>query len=178
MVLLKNEGGLLPLKKDIKSVAVIGPNADERKNLICRYGPANAPLVTVYQGLKQYLPDAEVTYAKGCEIIDPHFPESELLEFPLDSAERAGIAAAVEAARKAEVAVVVLGGSERTVREGNSRTSLELPGRQEMLLKAVAETGTPVVLVLLDGVLPLSIGRISIFPLFCTVGFRGNFAGR
>lgn len=151
MVLLKNEGGLLPLKKDIKSVAVIGPNADERKNLICRYGPANAPLVTVYRGLKEYLPDAEVTYAKGCEIIDRNFPESELMEFPLDSAERAGIAEAVEAARKAEVAVVVLGGSERTVKEGHSRTSLDLPGRQEMLLKAVFETGTPVVLVLLDG---------------------------
>lgn len=178
MVLLKNEGGLLPLKKDIKSVAVIGPNADERKNLICRYGPANAPLVTVYQGLKQYLPDAEVTYAKGCEIIDPHFPESELLEFPLDSAERAGIAAAVEAARKAEVAVVVLGGSERTVREGNSRTSLELPGRQEMLLKAVAETGTPVVLVLLDGRAAAINWADKHIPAILHGWFPGEFCGQ
>lgn len=178
MVLLKNEGGLLPLKKDIKSVAVIGPNADERKNLICRYGPANAPLVTVYQGLKQYLPDTEVTYAKGCEIIDPHFPESELLEFPLDSAERAGIAAAVEAARKAEVAVVVLGGSERTVREGNSRTSLELPGRQEMLLKAVAETGTPVVLVLLDGRAAAINWADKHIPAILHGWFPGEFCGR
>lgn len=178
MVLLKNEGGLLPLKKDIKSVAVIGPNADERKNLICRYGPANAPLVTVYQGLKQYLPDAEVTYAKGCEIIDPHFPESELLEFPLDSAERVGIAAAVEAARKAEVAVVVLGGSERTVREGNSRTSLELPGRQEMLLKAVAETGTPVVLVLLDGRAAAINWADKHIPAILHGWFPGEFCGQ
>lgn len=151
IVLLKNKDGLLPLKKDIKSLAVIGPNANERKTLICRYGPANAPLITVYEGLKKYLPETEVVYRKGCDIVDRNFPESELFEFPLDSIERLEIAEAVEAARNAEVAVVVLGGSERTVREGNSRTSLDLPGRQEILLKAVCATGTPVVLVLLDG---------------------------
>lgn len=178
MVLLKNEGGLLPLKKDIRSVAVIGPNADERKNLICRYGPANAPLVTVYQGLKQYLPQAEVTYSKGCEIIDRNFPESELLEFPLDSAERAGIAEAVEAARKAEVAVLVLGGSERTVKEGHSRTSLELPGRQEMLLKAVYETGTPVVLVLLDGRAAAINWADKHIPAILHGWFPGEFCGQ
>lgn len=178
MVLLKNEGGLLPLKKDIRSVAVIGPNADERRNLICRYGPANAPLVTVYRGIKQYLPQAEVTYAKGCEIIDRNFPESEILEFPLDSAERAGIAEAVEAARKAEVAVVVLGGSERTVREGNSRTSLDLPGRQEMLLKAVHETGTPVVLVLLDGRAASINWADKHIPAILHGWFPGEFCGR
>lgn len=52
IVLLKNENNILPLSKDLKKVAVIGPNANEVQNLICRYGPANAPIKTVYQGIK------------------------------------------------------------------------------------------------------------------------------
>lgn len=178
IVLLKNENGLLPLKKDIKSVAVIGPNANERKNLICRYGPANAPLITVYEGLKKHLPQAEVVYSKGCGIIDPHFPESELFDFPLDSLEQTGIAEAVEAARNAQIAVVVLGGSERTVREGNSRSSLDLPGRQEMLLKAVYATGTPVVLVLLDGRAATINWADKNIPAIIHAWFPGEFCGQ
>lgn len=54
LVLLKNENQLLPLKKTVKSVAVIGPNANEQTQLICRYGPANAPIKTVYQGIKEF----------------------------------------------------------------------------------------------------------------------------
>ena len=53
IVLLKNENNILPLSKDLKKVAVIGPNANEVQNLICRYGPANAPIKTVYQGIKE-----------------------------------------------------------------------------------------------------------------------------
>lgn len=151
MVLLKNEENLLPLSKSLKRVAVIGPNADEVRNLICRYGPANAPIKTVYAGIREYLPAAEVKYALGCTILDKYFPESELYEVPLDTAERRQIAEAVALARNAEVAVLVLGGNERTVREGFSRSSLNLTGRQEQLLQAVYATGTPVVLVLLDG---------------------------
>ncbi len=78
LVLLKNETHLLPLSKSVRSIAVIGPNADEQTQLICRYGPANAPTKTVYQGIKELLPHAEVIYKKGCDIIDPHFPESEI----------------------------------------------------------------------------------------------------
>lgn len=81
IVLLKNENNILPLSKDLKTVAVIGPNANEVQNLICRYGPANAPIKTVYQGIKEYLPDAEVRYAKGTDIIDKYFPESELTRY-------------------------------------------------------------------------------------------------
>lgn len=64
LVLLKNETHLLPLSKSIRSIAVIGPNADEQTQLICRYGPANAPIKTVYQGIKELLPHAEVIYKK------------------------------------------------------------------------------------------------------------------
>ncbi len=151
IVLLKNEGHALPLSKDVRRVAVIGPNADETENLICRYGPANAPIKSVYQGLKEYLPDAEVGYAKGCDIIDRYFPESELYDVPLDAEESKAIEEAVELARGSDVAVLVLGGNEKTVREEYSRTSLDLCGRQQKLLEAVYATGTPVILVMVDG---------------------------
>ena len=151
IVLLKNEGGILPLSRSLKRVAVIGPNADERHNLICRYGPANAPIKTVYEGIKEYLPEADVRYAKGADIIDKHFPESELYDVPLDAGEQAMIDEAVALARSSEVAILVLGGNEKTVREEYSRTDLDLCGRQEELLRAVCATGTPVILVLVDG---------------------------
>ena len=151
LVLLKNETHLLPLSKSIRSIAVIGPNADEQTQLICRYGPANAPIKTVYQGIKELLPHAEVIYKKGCDIIDPHFPESEILDFPKTAEEVQLMEEAIRAAKQAEVVVMVLGGNELTVREDRSRTSLNLPGRQEELLKAVCATGKPVILVMLDG---------------------------
>lgn len=151
IVLLKNDSSILPLSKSLKKIAVIGPNADETTNLICRYGPANAQIKSVYNGIKEFLPDADVRYVKGCEIIDSYFPESELYDVPLDSAETAAIAEAVNLARESEVAIMVLGGNEKTVREEYSRTSLDLSGRQQQLLKAVYETGTPVVLVMVDG---------------------------
>lgn len=151
IVLLKNDSSALPLSRSLRRVAVIGPNADETTNLICRYGPANAPIKTVYRGISEALPSADVRYARGCDIIDRYFPESELYDVPLDSAEQAAIDEAVALARESDVAILVLGGNEKTVRECYSRTSLDLCGRQEKLLQAVHATGTPVVLVMLDG---------------------------
>lgn len=151
IVLLKNKKQILPLSKTLKKVAVIGPNADEIKKLESRYGPANAPIKTVLQGVKDMLPQANVEYAKGCEIIDKYFPESEMYDVPLDADERKMITEAVDLARRSDVAIMVLGGNEQTVREEYSRTSLNLCGRQEQLLKEVKATGTPVVLVLVDG---------------------------
>jgi beta-glucosidase len=150
-VLLKNDRQMLPLSKNLKKVAVIGPNANEAQNLICRYGPANAPIITVYEGIKNYLPGADVQYAKGCEIVDNYFPESELYNVPLDAAEERQIKEAVDLAARSEVALLVLGGNEKTVREEFSRSSLNLTGRQQQLLEAVYATGTPVVLLLIDG---------------------------
>jgi beta-glucosidase len=151
IVLLKNEGKALPLSDALKKVAVIGPNANEVKELVCRYGPANPPLKSVYRGIVDRLPGADVSYALGCEVIDPRFPESELYDVPLDSLEQRLVDEAVALAARSEVAILVLGGNERTVRESHSRTSLNLAGRQEHLLRAVHATGTPLVLVLLDG---------------------------
>lgn len=151
IVLLKNEGNMLPLSKELKKIAVIGPNANESEKLICRYGPANASIKTVYQGIKSYLKDADVSYVKGCDIIDQYFPQSELYDVPLNEDEQKMIDEAVALATGSEVAIMVLGGNENTVREEFSRSSLNLPGRQENLLKAVHETKTPIVLVLMDG---------------------------
>ena len=112
LVLLKNETNLLPLSKSIRSIAVIGPNANEQTQLICRYGPANAPIKTVYQGIKELLPHTEVIYKKGCDIIDPHFPESEILDFPKTAEEVQLMEEAIRAAKQAEVVVMVLGGND------------------------------------------------------------------
>lgn len=178
LVLLKNENQALPLSKSVRSVAVIGPNADEYKQLICRYGPANPPLKTVYQGIREMLPDAEVLYEKGCDIVDPHFPQSELLDFPKTAEETRMMDAAVAAAQKAEVVILVLGGNELTVREDCSRTSLDLPGRQEELLKAVCATGKPVVLVMLDGRASTINYAQAYVPAILHAWFPGEFCGQ
>jgi len=178
LVLLKNEMNLLPLSKSLRSIAVIGPNADERTQLICRYGPANAPIKTVYQGIKERLPHTEVIYRKGCDIIDPHFPESEVLDFPKTTEEAQLMEEAIHAAKQAEVVVMVLGGNELTVREDRSRTSLNLPGRQEELLKAVCATGKPVVLVLLDGRASSINYAAAHVPAILHAWFPGEFCGQ
>ena len=178
LVLLKNETNLLPLSKSIRSIAVIGPNADEQTQLICRYGPANAPIKTVYQGIKELLPHAEVIYKKGCDIIDPHFPESEILDFPKTAEEVRLMQEVIRAAKQAEVVVMVLGGNELTVREDRSRTSLNLPGRQEELLKAVCATGKPVILVMLDGRASSINYAAAHVPAILHAWFPGEFCGQ
>ena len=178
LVLLKNETNLLPLSKSIRSIAVIGPNANEQTQLICRYGPANAPIKTVYQGIKELLPHTEVIYKKGCDIIDPHFPESEILDFPKTAEEVQLMEEAIRAAKQAEVVVMVLEGNELTVREDRSRTSLNLPGRQEELLKAVCATGKPVILVMLDGRASSINYAAAHVPAILHAWFPGEFCGQ
>ncbi|MGN0053320.1 MAG: glycoside hydrolase family 3 N-terminal domain-containing protein [Bacteroides sp.] len=177
IVLLKNSEGLLPLSKETKRIAVIGPNADETENLICRYGPARAPIKSVYQGIKEYLPHAEVGYAKGADIIDSYFPESELYDVPLDAREQAMQDEAVALARRSDVVVLVLGGNEKTVREEYSRTSLNLCGRQQQLMQAVYATGRPVVLVMVDGRAASINWADKHIPAILHAWFPGEFMG-
>ena len=177
IVLLKNENNILPLSKTLKKVAVIGPNADEVTNLICRYGPANAPIRTVYQGIRDYLPHTEVRYAKGVDIIDRYFPESELYNVPLDAKEQAGIDEAVALARESDVTIMVLGGNEKTVREEYSRTSLDLCGRQEILLQAVHAVGKPVILLMIDGRASTINWAERYIPGIVHAWFPGEFMG-
>ena len=156
MVLLKNDKNILPLSMDVKSVAVIGPNANDDSNTHYRYGPTQVKGVTVFEGIRNKLPSANVVFAKGCDITDERWPESEILPEPMDDKERAEIGEAVDAAKAADVAVVVLGDQGKTVGESASRSSLDLPGRQLDLLQAVYAVGKPVVLVLING-RPISI---------------------
>jgi beta-glucosidase len=165
MVLLKNEGGLLPLKTTLQKVAVIGPLADsmsatEGSWMVFGHTPA---AVTVLAGIRARLPDAEVTYAPGPEIRRdiPSWFESLMAgqtPKPPQTAEEseAAFQSALETAGAADQIVMVLGETDLMAGEAASRASLDLPGRQEELLQAVAALGKPVVLVLLNG-RPLSI---------------------
>lgn len=153
LVLLKNADNLLPLDKQrIKKVLVTGPLADEDNFMISRYGPNGLKTVTVLDGLRQYLSgSSEVLYAKGCEVVDAGWPSTEILPAPLTAEEEAGIADAVQKARDCDVVIAVLGEDEFCTGESRSRTSLDLPGRQQQLLEALYATGKPVVLVLING---------------------------
>jgi beta-glucosidase len=161
VVLLKNDKNILPLNKGIKSIAVIGPNADDQSLTNYRYGPSAVTSVTVRHGIQNLLGNGvKVNYAKGCEVTSEHWPEIEVLPEPLTKDEQRMIDEAVEAARNSEVAIVVLGDSAKTVGETTSRTSLDLPGRQLELVQAVYAVGKPTIVVLLNG-RPMSINWVN-----------------
>src|SRR5213080_157187 len=161
IVLLKNDRNSLPLNKELHSIAVIGPNADDDSLTRYRYGPNGVKGITVLQGIRNKLGDkVKVNYAKGCEVTNEHWPETEVLPEPLTQKEKEEIVKAVEAAKNSDVAVVVLGDSPNTVGETASRTSLDLPGRQLDLVQAIYATGKPVVVVLLNG-RPMSINWVN-----------------
>lgn len=181
MVLLKNENNLLPLNKELSSIAIIGPSADSTRNLLGDYAYSAhvdskedaIPIVSIREGIKNKLsPKTEVRYTPGCDIM---------------SNSNTGFEAAVKAARKSEMAVVAVGGKSGlsgmgedkeveddtvnfseanfssvmsnttdTTGEHHDRTDLKLPGVQQELIKAIFETGTPVIVVLVNG-RPLSI---------------------
>lgn len=179
IVLLKNESELLPLDiNQIKRISVCGPNADEEGYALTHYGPLAVDVTTVLEGIQAKVEGrAEVVYTKGCELVDAHWPESELIDYPLTAEEQAEIDRAVENARQSDVAVVVLGGGQRTCGENKSRSSLDLPGRQLQLLQAVQATGKPVVLILING-RPLSINWADKFvPAILEAWYPGSKGG-
>ena len=135
--------------------------------------------MTVLAGLRKKLgSQTEVVFEKGVDVVDENFPESDVLKAPPSEKVRAGIAAAVKAARDAEVVILVLGESDAICRESASRISLNLPGYQEELLEAVHATGKPVVLVLSSG-RPLSINwAAKHVPAILTMWFPGEAGGR
>ena len=179
LVLLKNENNVLPLDiNNVKKIAVCGPNADEEGYALTHYGPLAVEVTTVLEGIRQKSEGkAEVLYTKGCDLVDANWPESELIDYPMTDNEQAEIDKAVENARQADVAVVVLGGGQRTCGENKSRSSLDLPGRQLKLLQAVQATGKPVVLVLING-RPLSINWADKFvPAILEAWYPGSKGG-
>lgn len=179
VVLLKNADNTLPLNIDkIKKIAVCGPNADEEGYALTHYGPLAVEVTTVLEGIREKVQGkAEVLYTKGCDLVDAHWPESEIIEYPLTPDEQAEIDRAAANARQADVAVVVLGGGQRTCGENKSRTSLDLPGHQLKLLQAVQATGKPVVLVLING-RPLSVNWADKFvPAILEAWYPGSKGG-
>ena len=146
MVLLRNEGQLLPLSKDLKNVAVIGPLADSKEAtegswMVFGHTPA---AVTVIEGIRAKLPGAKVEYAPGPEIrrdiaswFDIMMPDANKKPAQTPEEAEAAFQAAVETARKADLVVMVLGENADMAGEAASRASLDLPGRQEELLKTV-----------------------------------------
>src|SRR3989449_671728 len=138
IVLLKNDAQLLPLGSRVRRVAVIGPLARDRVSALGswpgRGDPRNA--VTPLEGIKARAGSVSVLYAKGCGITDTA---------------TAGFAEAVAAAKQADVAVLVLGEAGDMSGEAASRANIDLPGVQQQLLEAVHATGTPIVLVLMNG---------------------------
>lgn len=153
IVLLKNDRNLLPLDNEfLKSIAVIGPNADDIAAQLGDYTPrkVTSPIVTVLEGIKRKVgAKTQVFYAKGCSAIG----DRDAVD-PNESARL--LSEAKDAARKAKVAIVVVGEDEKGNGEGKDVASLDLPGLQEDLIKAVQSTGTPTIVVLING-RPLSI---------------------
>jgi beta-glucosidase len=160
MVLLRNENQLLPLDKKISSIAVIGPLADSKRDMEGSWGVGNdaKDAVTVVEGIRNKLPsDVRIEYAKGPDIKRdiPSFFEAFMNrpkappQTPAEIEE--AFNKAVDTARRAEVTVMVLGELADMSGEGASRSSLDLPGKQQQLLETVVATGKPVVLVLING---------------------------
>ena len=177
IVLLKNEQDLLPLRKTLKSIAVIGPDADKGANQLGDYTARTVlqPVVTILQGIKEKAgPQTKILFAKGSNVLGD---------------DRSGFRDAVQAAKSADLAVVVVGeqfgrnesdNRERfaTDGEGSDVASLDLTGVQEDLVQAVSATGTPVVVVLING-RPLSVRwEASHVAALVEAWEPGEFGGR
>ena len=152
MVLLQNEDNILPLSPDVR-LTVIGPLADNRADMLGCWSLHNHPedVETVLEGLSAYLPGDTWSYQPGCPIRDDRTDGSGI---------ETDIPAAVAATREADVVLLVLGESADMSGESHSRTTLGLPGRQQELVDAIAETGKPMVCVLMSG-RPLVIPRLA-----------------
>ncbi len=153
IILLKNDDNLLPLNmKEIKSIAVIGPNAHEKKpnkgtySLLGGYSGLPPYYVSVLDGIKNKVGDkVKVNYAKGCDLL---------------SDSKAGFQSAIDAAQESDVVVLAIGGSRRTCGEGVDRPDLDLFGVQGELVEALHKTGKPIIAVLVNG-RPLTINYVA-----------------
>ncbi len=165
LILLKNRDHLLPLDKSLKTVAVIGPLADDKADQLGSWAAQGraADAVTPLEGIKAKLPQARVLYAKGVDIPTfEHEPSPQTAGAPAPvTATGVGatnattgpesIADAVQIARKADVTIIFLGELAEMTGEASSRAFLSFPGKQEELLQQVVATGKPVVLVIESG---------------------------
>ena len=146
IVLLRNKGGLLPLGENVKTIAVVGPNADDVEVLLGNYNGEPSHAVTPLEGIRNRAGDGvQVRYAKGCELVGGSVES---------------FAEAFEVATEADVIIAVMGlsaclegeeGETNLIDKSGDRTDMNLPGMQEALLKQLHGLGKPIVLVLLSG---------------------------
>ncbi|HET9739820.1 MAG TPA: beta-glucosidase BglX [Solirubrobacteraceae bacterium] len=173
MVLLRNEGNVLPLDAS-KSTAVIGPLAKNQHDML---GPwwgrgDDKDVVTVFDGIDEQN-TAATTYAEGCKLSNTEVPHTD----PEGCGSDAGFAEAVAVASAADQVVLALGETREMSGEANARSTLDLPGRQEELLRAVKATGKPVAVVLFSG-RPLALENImGDAPSILQAWFPGVQAG-
>lgn len=166
VTLLKNEDNIVPFDKDkIRTIAVIGPNAD--RELLGGYSGIPKKVSTVLQGIKEKAGDSiNVLYSEGCKITVGGSWEGDTVTLSDPEKDKERIRKAVQVARRSDVVVLAIGGNEQTSREAwdkghmGDRASLELVGMQNDLVEAVAATGKPVVVLLFNGK-PLAINDIS-----------------
>jgi beta-glucosidase len=146
MVLLQNEGSVLPFDPS-KKTAVIGPLARNQHDMLGPWWGAgrDEDVVTVFDGINEQSPGA--TYAEGCKLSNTEVPH----EDPEGCGSDAGFAEAVAVAQAADQVVLALGETREMSGEANSRSTLDLPGRQEELIRAIGATGKPFAVVLFSG---------------------------
>lgn len=149
IVLLKNENQLLPISKSQKKIAVIGALADDKNSPLgnWRVGSDDFSAVSVIEGLKKYT--NEFTYAKGADLVLG--PVSFIDEVKINNSDTSGFKNARDAARKAEVVIMVLGEHGFQSGEGRSRANLDLPGVQQQLLEEIYKVNKNIILVLMNG---------------------------
>jgi beta-glucosidase len=150
MVLLNNSNNALPLRPGLSSVAVVGPLADDPSDQLgpdvpIGYALDQGNVVPVLDGIKAAVPNATVTYAQGCDT---------------SCTSTSGFSAAVSAAQASKMTVVVLGEPASDTGEASSRSQIGLPGQQLALVQAIAATGKPYVVVLMNG-RPLTIDWLA-----------------
>lgn len=164
MVLLRNENQVLPISRNTKTIAVIGPLADSKVDMLGNWSAAGdaKDCVTPLEGLKQKFPGANLLFEKGCEIT---------------GTDKSGFAKAISASKKAEVIIAVVGEAGWMSGEAASRAEIGLPGVQEDLLRALVATGKPVVAVLMNG-RPLAIPWVAEnVPAILETWFSGTQGG-
>lgn len=183
ITLLKNEGSLLPLKlEELGRIAVIGPNAEEA--YLGGYSDEPRQTVSLLEGIEAHVGEAaEVLFAQGVVVTEAHNWYLDEVVLGDEESNRELIAAAADLAATADVAIVAVGGNEMTSREAwaeshlGDRTSLDLVGQQEDLVRAVLATGTPTVVVLVHG-RPLSVNYIAEnVPAILETWYLGQEAG-
>lgn len=184
LVLLKNEGNVLPLSKS-GTIALIGPMADNRENMSGTWSVAGdfTKSISIMQGFKNAIGnEAKIIYARGCNLVEDPDLEAKISVFGKptnrdDRSESAMIAEAVKAARQSDVVVVVIGEAAESSGESSSLTNIEIPETQRRLMKELLKTGKPIAAILLTG-RPLALNWESEnIPAILNVWFAGSEAG-